>query len=44
VTQRGGAAAVSDVNSGTMHHLTGGSNETVEIVSGSPRAILFQLK
>jgi hypothetical protein len=44
VTQRGGAATVSDVNAGTMHHLTGGSNETVEIVSGSPRAILFQLK
>jgi hypothetical protein len=44
VTQSGGAATVSDVNAGTMHHLTGGSNETVEIVSGSPRAILFQLK
>jgi hypothetical protein len=44
VTQRGAPATVSDVNAGTMHHLTGGSNETVEIVSGSPRAILFQLK
>ena len=44
VTERDGAATVSDVNAGTMHHLTGGSNETVEIVSGSPRAILFQLK
>jgi hypothetical protein len=27
-----------------MHHLTAASNETVEVVSGSPRAILFQLK
>jgi hypothetical protein len=44
VTERGGAATVSDVNAGTMHHLTRGSNETVEIISGSPRAILFQLK
>jgi hypothetical protein len=44
VTERGGAATVSDVTAGTMHHLNGGSNETVEIVSGSPRAILFQLK
>ena len=44
VTRPGGAAIVSDVNAGTMRHLTVGSNETVEIVSGSPRAILFQLK
>jgi hypothetical protein len=44
VTERGGAATVSDVDAGTMRHLTGGLNETVEIVSGSPRAILFQLK
>jgi len=27
-----------------MHHLPADSDETVEIVSGSPRAILFQLK
>ena len=44
VRQRGGASAVSDVNPGTMHHLARGSNETLEIVSGSPRVILFQLK
>ena len=44
VTPRGGAASVSDVKAGTMLHLTRGSNETVEIVGGSPRAILFQLK
>jgi hypothetical protein len=44
VRQRGRDATVSDVNAGTMHHLDRGSNETVEIVGGSPRAILFQLK
>ena len=42
--ERDGAATVSDVNAGTMRHMTGGSNETIEIISGSPRAILFQLK
>ena len=42
--QHTNAATESDVKAGTMHHLTGGSDETVEIVSGSPRAILFQLK
>jgi hypothetical protein len=44
VTPSGGAATERDVNTGAMHHLTAGSNETVEVVSGSPRAILFQLK
>ena len=44
VTQRDGAATVRDVKAGTMHHMTRGSNETAEIVSGSARAILFQLK
>ena len=44
VRQRGGASTVSDVNAGTMHHLARGSNETLEIVGGSPRVILFQLK
>ncbi len=44
VTLPGGAATVSDVNAGTMRHLTAGSKEAVEIISGSPRAILFQLK
>jgi hypothetical protein len=41
---RGGATTVSDVEAGTMHHLARGSNETLEIVGGSPRVILFQLK
>jgi hypothetical protein len=44
VRHKAGAATVSDVDAGTMHHLTRGSNETLEIVSGSPRAIVFQLK
>jgi hypothetical protein len=44
VTQRGRAATVSDVNAGTMHHLARGSKETLEVVGGSPRAIIFQLK
>jgi hypothetical protein len=44
VRQRGRDATVSDVNAGTMHHLDRGSNETLEVVSGSPRAILFELK
>jgi hypothetical protein len=35
---------VSDVDAGTMHHLARGSNETLEIVGGSPRVILFQFK
>jgi hypothetical protein len=43
VTQANGAVTESDVHAGTMHHLTAGS-VTVEIVSGLPRAILFQLK
>lgn len=42
--QHGDAATESDVKPGTMHHLTAGSDETVEVISGSPRAILFQLK
>jgi hypothetical protein len=44
VAPGGGAATVGDVNAGTMRHMIRGSNETIEIVSGSPRAILFQLK
>jgi len=44
VRQRGRDATVSDVNAGTMQHLDRGSNETLEIVGGSPRVILFQLK
>ena len=44
VTPRDGASTVREVKGGTMHHMTRGSNETAEIVSGSARAILFQLK
>jgi len=44
VTQHGDAPTESDVQAGTMHHLPAGSDETVEVVRGSPRAILFQLK
>ena len=44
VAQPDGVATVSAVKPGTMRHMTRGSNETVEIVSGSARAILFQLK
>ena len=44
LTQRGGASTVRDVKAGTMHYMTRGSTDTVEIVSGSARAILFQLK
>ena len=44
VTGHDGTATVSDVKAGTMRHMIGGSNETVEMVSGAPRAILFQLK
>ena len=43
VTQRDGASTVREVKAGTMHHMTRGSNETAEMVSGSARAILFQL-
>ena len=43
-TGHSNAATESDVKAGTMHYLPAGSDETVEIVSGSPRAILFQLK
>jgi hypothetical protein len=43
-TQHSNATTESDVEAGTMHHLRVGSDETVEVVSGSPRAILFQLK
>jgi hypothetical protein len=44
VTLRDGATTVSDVKAGTMRHMIRGSNETVEMASGSARAILFQLK
>ena len=44
VTPRDGAATTSAVTAGTMRHMTGGSTETVEVMSGAPRAIFFQLK
>jgi len=44
VTQRDGASTVREVKAGTMHHMSRGSNETAEMVSGSARAIFFQLK
>ena len=43
-TQHGNAATEGDIKAGTMHYLPAGADETVEVVSGSPRAILFQLK
>jgi hypothetical protein len=43
-TLRSNAATESDVKPGTMHYLPAGPNETIDVVSGSPRAILFQLK
>lgn len=44
MTQGSAAATESDVKAGSMHHLTAGSGETIEIVGGTPRAIVFQLK
>ncbi len=44
MAQRSNAATESDVKAGTMHYLPAGADQTVEVVSGSPRAILFQLK
>lgn len=44
ITQGAGAPTESDVTAGTMRHLEKGSNETLEIISGSPRALFFQLK
>jgi hypothetical protein len=32
------------VTAGTMRHLDRGSRESLEMTSGSPRAILFQIK
>lgn len=39
-----GTSAVSDVRAGAIRHMMRGADETLEIVTGSPRAILFQLK
>ena len=44
VTTGSGSASTSAVTSGTMRHLDRGAGETLEMVSGSPRALFFQLK
>jgi hypothetical protein len=44
VTQGAGAPSATEVNAGTMRHLARGANETLEMINGSPRVILFQLK
>src|SRR6187401_2599927 len=44
VTQGGGATSASEVKAGTMRHMPRGANETIEMIKGSPRVILFQLK
>ena len=44
VTRRDGSATVSDVVAGTMRHIPRGSDEMVDVVSGSPRAMFFELK
>lgn len=44
VTQGTDAPTESTVKAGTMRHLARGSNETLEMVGGSPRALFFQLK
>ena len=44
VTAANGSATAVDVKSGTMRYLARGSEETLEITSGSPRTLFFQLK
>jgi hypothetical protein len=44
VTPERGSPSATDVKAGTMRYMPKGSTETIEIVDGSPRAILFQLK
>ena len=44
VTTERGSPSTTDVKAGTMRYMPKGSTETIEIVDGSPRAILFQLK
>jgi hypothetical protein len=44
VTRRDGATTVSEVKAGTMRHLARGSDETLEMTSGAPRAMFFELK
>ncbi len=44
VTPRVGSPTVVQVKSGTMRHLDRDSAERLEIISGSPRAVFFELK
>ena len=40
----GGSPTVVPVKSGTMRHIDRGSGEALEMASGSPRALFFELK
>lgn len=44
VTSGSGSTASVEVKAGAMRYLTRGADETLEIVSGSPRTLFFQLK
>jgi hypothetical protein len=44
VTRRAGSTTTVQVTSGTMRHLDRGSAETLEMTSGSPRALFFEFK
>ena len=44
VTRSAGATTTVQVNSGTMRHLDGDAAEMLEMTSGSPRALFFELK
>jgi hypothetical protein len=44
VTRRAGSTTTVQVKSGTMRHLDRGAAETLEMTSGSPRALFFELK
>ena len=44
VTSASGLASSIDVKPGTMRYLARGADETLEITSGSPRTLFFQLK
>ncbi len=44
VTTGSGSASTSAVKSGTMRHLDRGAGETLEMASGSPRVLFFELK
>lgn len=44
ITRRAGSATTMPVTSGTMRHLDRGSAEVLEMTSGSPRTLFFELK